>query len=92
MEEQVPESHSRRIERQDRKDLDKEVQSRQEELNEKYGKATDIVSMSEGRNGNGQTVEVEGADCPNCSGVIRVVPKAGKYPPWKEICSGGCDF
>lgn len=80
----IPESHSRKIERQDRRDQQKEVKSRQKELEEKFGKSTIIVEDPQGKE-----QEVSGADCPDCDGVIVVVSKPNKYPPYEEKCR--CD-
>jgi len=88
---EAPESHQNRIERETRRGERKEAETRQKKLEEKYGTATDVVTDPDGRHGMGKTYEVKGADCPDCEGVIRVVPQHDSYPAWKEVCTGDCD-
>lgn len=86
MSKHVPDSHSSKIERQDRRDTFNEAKSKHNDLIEKHGKGTDTV---EDPNGNEQ--EVTGADCPDCEGVLVVAPARNQYPPFEVHCTGDCN-
>lgn len=91
MSDHVPDRHSARIERQDRRDQQKTVKARQKELEEKHGKSTDTVNDDRPEAGEEETITVSGADCPDCTGVIVVVSRPNQYPSFEEKCTGGCD-
>jgi hypothetical protein len=84
---EVPERHSARIEREDRKDNLKEAEAKFDQLRDKYGESTDTVP--DDREGHeDETIEVKGADCPDCKeGVMVVAPEKTSYPPYKVVCT-----
>lgn len=85
---EAPEHYQDRTDRQDRRDQMNEVKARQKKLEEKYGTATATVDDDRPEARDNATIDVVGADCPDCEdGVIRVVSRPNSYPNFEEKCT-----